>query len=145
RREVALAGEIIGELLALPARFPLALARALVPLQRYASEQLALSDENPALIRSLAVSADSGGLPPPAVAALDHWRTLAQWLLRADAAVFLKTVNTNKGFPAKGNGDGAADRSAENWAARALLNELEAVPGLAAVDDGGGRRTDPTY
>src|SRR5881397_3512701 len=54
RLEGALATEIVGELHALQARFPPALAKALVPMQRYAFQQLALSGENPALARSLA-------------------------------------------------------------------------------------------
>jgi ATP-dependent exoDNAse (exonuclease V) beta subunit len=142
--EGALAAEIAGELEVVRRVFPAAWLADLADHQRYAATCLA---DDAALAACLERCAAAGGLPPAAVAALDDWRLLADWLLTKGGAAFRKTVATAQGFPPKGKakGEEATARGERNDAMRELLAQLAAEPGLAATVDAARRLPPPRY
>ena len=85
------------------------------------------------MAQGLGRCAELGGLPPPSVAGQSSWRALAEWLLRGSVARFRKAAKKKIGFPAIGNGQGAAVRRERNVAMTALLRDLADVPQLAEV------------
>jgi len=129
--EATLVAEISGELATVAELFPAPLASALATQQRYAAANLADAAATAQLARDLEACAAQGGIPPPSATAQEQWRALARWLLVADDARFRMRVNKNDGFPAKGGGDGTADRERRNAAMTTLLGDLAAIPGLA--------------
>src|SRR5207249_6611186 len=144
RLEATLSAEIEGVLLMLKDRFPAELSAALVPLARHAVANVASSPDNAALAQALEICVQQGGLPPATVAALEHWRHLARWLLRSGNNTFLKMVNTRHGFPAGRTALGIDNRGAK-LAMHVFLAELTDVPGLAAMLDVVRRLPPPCY
>ena len=143
--EATLAVEIAGELAALRSAFPPRLAAALVELERHAAGNLAPDPQAGLLVRALVSAANAGGVPTATIAQQAEWEAVADWLLYANDAAFLKTMNVRKGFPPKGTGAGAAERDACNTAVKALLAELAAEPGLATLLDVARRLPPPRH
>ena len=133
--EAALSAEVRGELATVAAAFSPALATALAPLERHAARHLDGSARAADLAPALVACAEAGGLPPAEVAALEHWRALASWLLVLDDARFRSKIDKNDGFPPKGKGEHAALRAHINAEMKSLLERLAAVPGLADTFD----------
>ena len=138
--EATLAAEIEAELASVAARFPAALAAALVDHQRYAAANLAATPDAAELARDLAACAEAGGLPPPNAAEHHRWRALANWLLVLNDPQF--RAAKAKGFPPIGK---SLERRVRNEAMAALLADLAAVEGLADALHDARRLPHPTY
>jgi ATP-dependent helicase/nuclease subunit A len=131
--EATLRAEIETELTALRSLFPPQCVADLLELARYAAGHLSTAaDAHP-----LSLLIDGGQLPPVSSDALAQWRTLSDWLLVKNEGRLRSTVTVELGFPAKGRRDqpGHAQRAARKGAMKALLRQLDAVPGLAAALD----------
>ncbi len=142
RLEHALGIEIAHKLEAVAALLPTAEARPMIDLARYAAAHLARSD--PA--HPLAAWAQRGALPDERAESLDHWRSIADWLLKKNGDFYVD-INVAQGFPPKGSArdGGAARRDAQKQAMIGLLQRLAAVPGLANALDGIRRLPPPRY
>ncbi len=130
--EGTLRSEIEAALVRLQAIMPDALVARLPALQRYAAGQLdgAL---HAGLLGGLQVLAAQGGVPPTIANAVDDWRVLADWLLARGEPRFRASVNKGQGFPAKGNGEGAADRGRRKADFEEWLADASDIPGMAAA------------
>jgi ATP-dependent helicase/nuclease subunit A len=73
----------------------------------------------------------AGALPAATVDALPAWRSLADWLLRANKKELRTSVDVRNGFPGKDTAAGAAERAGRKAEMEVLLSELAVVPGLA--------------
>lgn len=126
--ERALGAEIEHRLAAVATLLPASATRAIPDLARYAAANLARSDPGHRLLAWAA----RGALPEARAESLEHWRSIADWLLKKDGD-FYANVNVAQGFPPRGGARdaGAARRAAHKQAMLGLLRDLAAVPGLA--------------
>ena len=143
--ERALAAEIVGETGQAASLFPSTLLAELAERELDAAAHLAQSPEQAGLARHLADCAAHGGLPPATLAAQPLWRALTGWLLIARDPQFRSKVSTKFGFPAGGNGAGAAERQQRKAAMESLLRGLAAVPQLADALDAVRQLPPPHY
>ena len=142
RLEHTLGVEIGHKLEAVAALLPALQTRELLDLARYAAANLAQSDpEHP-----LAVWVKQGALPEVRAESLDHWRAIADWLLKKDGDFYVD-INVAQGFPPRGSvrDAGAAERAARKQTMIGLLRRLAAVPGLAEALHGVRRLPPPRY
>lgn len=142
--EATLTSEIAGELATVMTLIPRNRVDALIAQERYASDHLRTAPHRADLAAHIAACAAAGGLPAPVPSQQERWRALANWLLVAKDARFRELVNVHQGFPAKGNGAGAAHRR-QRQEMKILLGELSAVPGLADALDAVRRLPPPNY
>ncbi|HEY7943177.1 MAG TPA: UvrD-helicase domain-containing protein, partial [Casimicrobiaceae bacterium] len=142
RLEHALGVEIANKLEAVAALLPAAETRQMLDLARYAAAHFARSD--PA--HPLAAWAQRGALPDARAESLDHWRSIADWLLKKNGD-FYADITIAQGFPPRGSvrDAGAARRDAQKQAMIGLLRSLAAVPGLADALHGIRRLPPPRY
>ncbi|MEO8536023.1 MAG: UvrD-helicase domain-containing protein [Betaproteobacteria bacterium] len=109
-------------------RLPDTLAQSLHVHARHATEHFATAGELPDFATELARLARTGDVPPDDDATA--WLALADWLLTSTGG-FARGITHRHGFPAAGNGPGAAVRvSRKADFARWLLDAAD-VPGLA--------------
>lgn len=125
--EAALARAVQGGLQRAASLFPAAAVADCLALAAYAGAQ---REPRSAPL----VELGSGARLPPAspetlADARPHWQALAQLVLTQDGN-WRKSVDKRQGFPAKGNGEGAAERAAMKERYQELIAELAAVPGL---------------
>jgi ATP-dependent helicase/nuclease subunit A len=140
--EESLVAEIERELVALAALFPRQSIDRVLDQVRFSATNLSTdAPEHP-----LGAFATADALPPPAAAALAQWRCLADWLLTQRGA-FRGRLTTAEGFPAKGRArdPDSGNRVARKLAMEVLLDELQAVPGLAQALELARRLPPPNY
>ncbi|TMH61736.1 MAG: DNA helicase UvrD [Betaproteobacteria bacterium] len=140
--EQALESEIGAVVSALDALLPHAIRVRLAVLSQYAARKLAEADaEHP-----FAPHVEQAALPPTNVQGLAHWQAIADWLLTADGAL-LRRVDVRHGFAPKGKRReaGHAERDERKRSMQGLVEELAAVPGLAAALDAVRTLPPPRY
>ena len=131
--EQALVYESAAALARLAALLPAAMVAELAAHQRFAGANLE-AEGNAALAVALMAMADQGGIPPAAVAALDQWRALADWLLVKDKPQLRSRWIKTEGFPAVDRKlDPGGLRPAAKAAMLAWIDAACTVPGCAAA------------
>ena len=128
--EQSLADEIERELAGVAALFPRKHVEVLLDHVRFAAANLAVTHPGHALDK-LAVARR---LPAIAAEALEEWQVLANWLL-TDKGQFVAGLNVAMGFPGKSHGRDRALHVARKTTMKALLLDLDTVPGLAKALD----------
>ncbi len=131
--EDALAFESEAALVRLAALLPPAMVAELAVHQRVAAGNLE-AEGHQVLAARLSALAAQGGVPPPDVAALEQWQTLANWLLVRKDARLRSRINKNDGFPgADRKLDPDGRRPVAKAAMEAWLVAAEAIAGFPAA------------
>ncbi len=138
--ERSLAAEVERELAGLAAMFPRETVDRMLDHARFAASNLGTQSH------PFGAFSTADALPPPVAAALAQWQSLADWLLTQGGG-FRGRVTIAEGFPAKGRASdpGSGDRAARKLAMQSLLDELQAVPGLADALELARRLPPPNY
>ena len=110
RLEHALGVEIAHKLEAVAALLPASETREMIDLARYAAAHLARSDPG----HPLAAWAQRGALPDARAELLDHWRSIADWLLKKNGDFYVD-INIAQGFPPKGSARDLPSRRVRRW------------------------------
>ena len=141
--EQALREEIVEVLADTRRAFPHGVAAGIGRLASCAASVLDGVDDRREFAHDLAQLAQAGGIPPPGVDALAHWRTLARFLMVSKCTHFKRRLTLDDGFEATGKGAGVESRRELREAMLALCRALQDVPGLANALAATTRLPDP--